>query len=503
MRLWQNSLPLRLAVITGSVFITVLFAALFASYMTTDYLLKSSLDSSLTSLAQSIASNWSEKGWTQELSTSKEAQQQLYIQVIDNQDKIVYSSTQGVLPVDDDLLQLALKGRESFTDSLGSFSNSAYEPSHGRHGSHGHREHLNAPSLPIWMRPFWPEEGGMRILYWPLPNGKDGNYVLQVASPVTNNADMLYNLRKILLMISFGAVMVVAVISAYLVWSTFKPLRKIIVVAKKIDANTLTSRIDVPIRDATLNHLVDVLNAMLKRLEAAFTTQTRFVNDAAHDLRTPLSALRSELEITLRQKRSEKEYVQALKGCLTEVDYMSSLTDNLLALARFDSGLHMQFEESVALGPILQRVNSELGDFAEKTQVSIIISLEKDIRVDCNPLAIERLLKNLLHNSIRYTPAGGLIELILRDKVSLGGDEGVELVIKDTGIGIHPQDLPHIFDRFYRSDGARRRDGGGSGLGLSICQSIVKNHEGTIEIQSERGKGTCVTIWLPRSSYLL
>ncbi|MDP4159697.1 MAG: ATP-binding protein [Bacillota bacterium] len=502
MRLWQNSLPLRLAVITGSVFITVLFAALFASYLTTDYLLKSSLDSALTSLARSTADSWSNKGWSQELSVGKEAKQQIYLQVIDNQGKIVYASTQGALPVEDDLLQLALQGRESFTDSFGSSSKASYEASDEHHESresHGHRGHLNASTLPNWLRPFWPEEDEVRILYWPLSSGNDENYVLQVGLPMTDNADMLRNLRKILLMISLGAVIIVAAISAYLVWNTFKPLRKIITVAKKIDANTLTSRINVPVRDATLNHLVDVLNAMLKRLEAAFTTQTRFVNDAAHDLRTPLSALRSELEITLRQKRSEKEYVQALKGCLTEVEYMSSLADNLLALARFDSGLQMQFEESVALGPILQRVNSELGDFVEQNQVSVIINIEKDIRVDCNPLAIERLLRNLLHNSIRYTPAGGLIELFLRDRIGLGGYGGEEIVVKDTGIGIHPQDLPHIFDRFYRSDGARRRDGGGSGLGLSICQSIVNNHKGTIDIQSERGKGTCVTIWLPCS----
>jgi len=159
----------------------------------------------------------------------------------------------------------------------------------------------------------------------------------------------------------------------------------------------------------------------------------------------------------------------------------------------------MEIEQAILLGPLLQSVNSEFGEFAEQNQVTLIMNLEKDLRIDCNQLAIERLLRNLLHNSIRYTPSGGLVELILRDRSNLGSRRGAEITIKDTGIGINSQDLPHIFERFYRADGARRRDGGGSGLGLSICRSIVKNHGGTIDIQSEQGRGTCVTIWLPYS----
>jgi len=481
LRLWQNSLPLRLAVITGTVFITVLFTALIASYVTTDYLLKSGVDSALTSLARSTAAGWPNKDQSQDLLVGKGEEHRSYIQVIDRQGRLVYTSNQEVLPMEGDLLQQAFHGEEIFTDAV------------------GHNGHFAASSLPEWVRPFWPEKGGVRIIYFPLSEGKDGDYVIQVGLPVTENAKILFNLRKILLAMSLGAVIVVVAISAYLVWSTFKPLRKIIAVAKEIDGSTLTSRIEVPVRDVTLNHLVEVLNAMLKRLETAFVTQTRFVNDAAHDLRTPLSALRSELEITLRQQRSEKEYIQALKGCLTEAEYMGSLTDNLLALARFDSGLRMEIEQKISLGPLLQRVNCELGELAEQNQISVIMNLEKDLRIDCDQLAIERLLRNLLHNGIRYTPAGGLIELLIRDRSDLGGRGGVEITIRDTGIGISSQDLPYIFERFYRSDGARRRDGGGSGLGLSICQSIVKNHGGAIDIQSERGRGTSVTIWLPYS----
>ena len=479
MRLWKNSLPLRLAVITGTVFITVLFTALLASYVTTDYLLKSSVDSALTSLARSTADGWPNKELHQEVPVRKDEDHRSYIQVVDRQGTVIYASNQAVLPVEGNLLRHALHGEEIFTDLV------------------GHDGHFAVSTLPDWVRPFWPEKGGIRMIYWPLSEGKDGDYVIQVGLPVAENAKMLVNLGKILLAISLGAVIVVVAISAYLVWSTFKPLRKIIAVAEEIDGSTLTSRIEVPVRDDTLNHLVEVLNAMLKRLETAFITQTRFVNDAAHDLRTPLSALRSELEITMRQQRSEKDYILALKGCLTEVEYMGSLTDNLLALARFDSGLRMEFEKAIPLGPLLQKVNCELGELAEQNQVSVILNLEKDVRVDCDHLAIERLLRNLLHNGIRYTPAGGRIELFLQNRNDSGGRGGAEITIRDTGIGINSQDLPHIFERFYRSDVARMRDGGGSGLGLSICQSIVKNHGGTIDIQSERGTGTCVTTWLP------
>lgn len=487
MRLWHNSLPLRLAVITGSVFISVLFIALIASYMTTDYLLKNSVDSALISLARSTADSWNGKEWTRELPVEKGEEPQTYIQVVDSRGTVVYASNQKVLPVDDDLLQQALQGRKIFSEGGG--------PSESR-GSHEHHGRSDDSSLVDWLRPFWPEKGELRIIYWPLSGGQAGNYVLQVGLSVNKNADMLLDLRKILLAISLGAVIIVVVISAYLVWSTFKPLRKIIAVAEEIDGSSLTSRIEVPVHDATLNRLVEVLNAMLKRLEKAFVSQTRFHNDAAHDLRTPISALRSELEVTLRQQRSAEEYVLALRECLTEVEYMGSLADNLLALAKLDSGFRMEIEQAISLGPLLHKVNQELAELAEQNQVSVILNIPKDVRVDCDHLAIERMLKNLLHNSIRYTPAEGLIEIFLRDR-NAGGQDGAEIVIKDTGIGIDSRDLPHVFERFYRSDGARRRDGGGSGLGLSICQSIIKNHGGTINILSERGRGTCVTIWLP------
>lgn len=478
MRLWQNSLPLRLAVITGSIFITVLFTALLASYLTTDYLLRNSVDSALTTLARSTAETWTNKDKPQEFPKGKDKEHRSYIQVVDSLGKVVYKFDREALPVNGDLLRKALYGEEVFTDAL---------EHHGRFAVSYRSD---------WLRSFWPEEDGIRIVYWPLTD-KDGKYVLQVGLSVSENAEMLFNLGQILLAISFAALLVVAATSAFLVWNTFKPLRKIIAVAEEIDSSTLTSRIEVPVKDSTLNRLIEVLNAMLKRLETAFETQTRFVNDAAHDLRTPLSALRSELEITLRQQRSEKEYVQALKACLIEVENMGSLTDNLLTLARFDSGLRSDIEKAVPLGPMLQRVNCELGEFAEKSRVSVIMNVEKDIKIDCSPLAIERLVRNLLHNSIRYTPAGGIIELHLRSGNGLGGRDGAEITISDTGIGINEQDLPHIFERFYRSDSARRRDGGGSGLGLSICQSIIKTHKGRIDFQSERGRGTTVTIWLP------
>ncbi|AET68208.1 signal transduction histidine kinase [Desulfosporosinus orientis DSM 765] len=486
MRLWKNSLPLRLAVITGTVFIVVLITALLASFLTTDYLLKSSVDSTLTSLARSIADSWTRNNGPQNLPIRNDKDSEVYVQVVDSQGTVVYtSSKEDYLPVEGDLLRQALQGKEFFTDAV---------------GRHRHRGRLDVSALSDREGSLWPEKGGVRIIYWPLPESKEGNYVLQVGLPVKEQVEMLLNLGKMLIVISIGAVLIVVGVSAFLVWNTFKPLRQIIAVAEEIDGSTLTSRIEVPVRDATLNHLVEVLNAMLKRLETAFLTQARFVNDAAHDLRTPLSALRSELEITLRQTRSENEYIQALKGCLTETEYMGSLTENLLALAKFDSGLQMEIEKAIPLGPLLERVNSEFRELAEQNQITLIMDFEKNLRVDCDQLAIERLLRNLLDNGIRYTPAGGLVELVLRDKSDLKGCGGAEITIRDTGIGIGSQDLPHIFERFYRSDGARRRDGGGSGLGLSICRSIVLNHGGAIHIQSERGKGTCVAIWLPCTS---
>lgn len=149
MRLWKNSLPLRLAVITGTVFIMVLFTALLVSYVTTDYLLKSSLDSTLTSLAQSTADSWLSKDWSQESPVRKGEENQTYIQVVDSRGKVVYASNQEVLPVEGDLLQQALQGEKKFTDAV---------------GHHGHRGRLDVSPLPDWERSFRPEKGGVRII---------------------------------------------------------------------------------------------------------------------------------------------------------------------------------------------------------------------------------------------------------------------------------------------------------------------------------------------------
>ncbi|MDT3699572.1 MAG: ATP-binding protein [Thermincola sp.] len=488
MGLWRNSLPLRLAITTGGIFACVLITIVIAAYATTAHLLQNGTDSALRTLAQSTAAVWPadnrvDGGHEKSDEDDENDEDNLpLVQVVDSSGNSIYRSNEHqAMPVDQELLRQALHKGEAFTYAI--------------------REHdrLAGQNLPAWLSPLWPGQDGVRIMYVPFSGGGNESRagILQLGLPVKENASLLLSLGKIMLIISLAALALVSAISVLLAWRAFRPLRRITAIAEEIDGNTLTTRIQVDVTDKTLSRLVQVLNAMLKRLESAFAAQARFVNDAAHDLRTPLSALRSELEVTLRQTRSEVAYVETLKSCLGEVEHLGSLTNNLLTMAKFDSGLRLEMEPALPLAVLLQRVNRELGSLAVQNEVAVTLEVEKDLSLDCNPLALERLFGNLIHNSLRYTPAGGTVELCARAKLNPGGGAGVEITVTDTGIGISSKDLPYIFDRFYRADSARSRDQGGSGLGLSICRSIVESHAGTIAIISEQHKGTCVRVWLP------
>jgi heavy metal sensor kinase len=273
------------------------------------------------------------------------------------------------------------------------------------------------------------------------------------------------------------------------------PVDQMTQAARSIGAQDLAKRISVPPTRDELARLAETLNEMLARLESTFRKITQFTADASHELRTPVAVMRTGAELALRKPRTESEYRETLSQILHETDKVSQLIENLLALARADSAAaHLQMERT-DIGSLLAQACEKSKLLAEEKGVAFSRNGAKaPLWVQANADSIERLFLILLDNAVRYTPGGGSID------VKLATDDGFAVAeIRDTGIGISAEDMPHIFDRFYRADRARTREPGGAGLGLAIGQWIAQAHGGEIRVESESARGSTFKVRLPLS----
>jgi signal transduction histidine kinase len=261
------------------------------------------------------------------------------------------------------------------------------------------------------------------------------------------------------------------------------------------DGRSLHRRLAAPVTRDEVSRLIMTLNLMLARLENSFAALRRFTADASHELKTPLTVLRAGLERAMAHPELPQEVLGVLEETLVEQKHMTELVDSLLTLARADEGRAPLVLERVDVGDILNEISETASILGEQAGVDVTVRMpnrRQPMSVDRN--RIRQLLMNLLTNAIKYTPAGGkvLVESVIkRDEVLIK--------VADTGIGISPGELPQVFDRFWRSDPARRRSSqrSGTGLGLAICKWIAEAHGGSIRVQSRKGEGTTMTVALP------
>jgi two-component system, OmpR family, heavy metal sensor histidine kinase CusS len=273
------------------------------------------------------------------------------------------------------------------------------------------------------------------------------------------------------------------------------PVNRIIESAEKIGVQDLSHRLAVPEANDELRRLTETVNAMLARIEGSVHRIQQFTADASHDLRTPLSLIRTNAELALRRPRTESEYRETLERILGASEETRQLIESLLTLARADVGAaQLQFER-LELPPLLEKVAQKASLLAlEKCLVFSESFSDERLVMLADASAMQRLLLALLDNAVKYTPSGGTVQFRSQ------ADEKFAVVeIEDSGIGISEQDLPRIFDRFFRADQVRSRAVPGSGLGLSIAQWVVQAHRGTIEVSSSVGRGSLFRIRIPRA----
>ncbi len=314
--------------------------------------------------------------------------------------------------------------------------------------------------------------------------------VLVVGRPMDIVLSPLSALRATLLIAIPLTLLLSAGGGLFLARRALHPVDRMIETARDIEESDLAKRVDVA-TDDELGRLARTLNAMLERLEGAFRRQRQFTDDASHELRSPLSVIEAEATLALRRERTADDYRDALATIADEAAGMNRLIDQLLTLARADAGEDRAVREPVDLSEVARETIEAIRPVADERGVGMHVEDCAPVSVIGDSVRLKRLAVNLIDNAIRYTPSGGSVTASV---VTEG--ETVLLTVADTGIGIAPEHLPHVFERFYRADAARQR-GQGSGLGLSICRQIVEEHGGTIDVESAEGEGTRFLVRLP------
>ena len=324
--------------------------------------------------------------------------------------------------------------------------------------------------------------------------------VLQVSTPLQPIADAVSRTRAIVSVSVLLALALAAALTVPLVSAGLRPLAAMERTSRRIAGGDLSLRMEEPLTQDEVGQLTRSFNTMVRQMESTITRQRQFVADVSHELRTPLTALNGELEmLLLGADRGNVEGVRRLaRGMHAEIGRLGRLVEDLLTLAQFDEGQAELTLQPTNVAHLIEQVAEHGRALANGQRIETVIAPDLPT-ITADPDRLQQALLNLLENALKYTPAEGSIRLSAR-LVGAGPKRMLLTQVADTGAGVAPEALPHIFDRFYRADAARKRGAGrpaGAGLGLSIVKSLVEAQGGVVSIASERAHGTTVTLAFP------
>ncbi len=330
----------------------------------------------------------------------------------------------------------------------------------------------------------------VRALAMPVRENGNVAYVVRVATPLSLIQAPLRALRIWLIVLLPLTVLLTGIVGAFLAKLTLRPVDAITRMIRQITAENLKLRIPVPETKDEIERLARTFNDMLIRLETAFASQKQFTQDVSHELKTPLTILRGELEITLKRSRSREEYESVLASSLDEVEKIGRIVENLLVLSRFDNRETVLKLATCDLSALIAGVLEDIRVLALRKAITLSFERPGLLMTRIDEGQVRHLLLNILDNAIKYTPEKGNIAV-----TAVQDETWIRVMVSDTGIGIAPDEIEHIFDRFYRVD--KSRSSSGFGLGLSIARSIAEAHRGAIEVKSQPGKGSSFIISFP------
>ena len=334
-----------------------------------------------------------------------------------------------------------------------------------------------------------------RVLTMPVLSNGRTVALLQVAQSEDLSETALHQLA-LQMAVAVPLMLVLAAFGGgFLASRALNPIDRITRTAQRISADDLTQRLHLPPSPDEVGRLAGTFDQMLDRLEQAFSRQRQFTADASHELRTPLAVLAAQADLALDQARRPEDYRAALREIHQQAVQMAQLLSELLMLARVDSGPVEIDHERLDLTALVADTIATLTPLAAAGGVTLTAPSLHPAPITGDQARLTQLIVNLVDNALKYTPVGGSVEVSVNVV-----DSQAQVQVVDNGVGIAPEHLPHVFERFYRADAARSRDEGGAGLGLSICQWIAIAHEGTIAVHSTSGQGTTCTVSLPLTS---
>jgi heavy metal sensor kinase len=339
------------------------------------------------------------------------------------------------------------------------------------------------------------ESGELRVVYMPVRGSVVPRpFVAFVGLPESIVGREISNLDLIIGLALATMVLLTGASALFLTERAIKPLEEITAAAESINSLNLNTRLPEPRTRDQIGRLTIVFNQMLARLDVAFDAQRSFTACAAHELRTPLTILKGETQVALRRTRTTSEYEELLRSNLEEIEAIVIMVDDLLMLARYEGGETELLREPVRLDEVLKSVTASLLPISKAKEIALNTTTEA-LEIAGDARAIERLVSNLIVNALRYSPRQSPVSLRV-ERTGLSAN----LIVEDKGIGIAPDELPHIFDRFYRSPTARTMHPEGYGIGLAVANVIAKLHGGKIAVASEEHQGTRFVVSLPLST---
>lgn len=353
----------------------------------------------------------------------------------------------------------------------------------------------NRPARNIWMKGRDGRDFRVTSTSAPVGSPTTQTDTIQIAIDISQKEALLARYRFWFWAILLGTFAIFPLVGYQVAQRGIRPVEEMATTARHISSTNLRERILPEGYPSELASLASTFNEMLDRLEESFERISRFSADIAHDLRTPVNNIRGEAEVALARARSAEEYRDVIESFLEEAVRLSDLIGDLLFLARSESPLTHLRREPVDVGELLGGVQEYYEASAADAGVSLTTSVaDKPVIAELDRTLLQRAVGNLVSNALANTPPGGAVVMGTRADPST-----ICIEVSDTGVGIPEEALPKVFDRFFRVDSSRSQGSGGTGLGLAIVQSIVQLHGGNVQIWSEPGEGTRVTLQMPAS----
>jgi len=338
----------------------------------------------------------------------------------------------------------------------------------------------------------YPHEPPLRLISVPIIHRGNLLYIVQVGTSMKSIEDTL---RRFLILLIVAMPIALAVSLAagwFLAGRALRPVDAITLAAQRIAAGDLSQRLTMPTAPDEIGRLAGTFNNMIGRLDTSFRQIRQFTSDASHELRTPLTVMKGETELVLRRPRALEDYQSVLESNLEEIDRMTRIVEELLFLSRADMGEVKMESKPVFLETLVEDIHRQAPLLGQDRNIEVVLRTVMPALVQGDELRLRELLLNLVENAVKYSHPGGKVEIGL---VTVGHE--AILSVTDQGIGIGSEDHTKIFNRFFRTDGARNHTKKGTGLGLAICAWIAELHKGRISVKSGVGQGSTFTVTLP------